>query len=141
MHETLKQQLRRHEGVRHTVYQDSVGIWTCGCGRNMQDKGLSDDEIDYLLDNDIDQCVDDLAFNYPWYVHLNRVRQNAMIDMRFNLGSAGFANFRKMIAALEREDYETAAMEMMDSKWSIQVGSRANELAEMVRTGEPLTFV
>lgn len=140
MSETLKAMLVRHEGVRSKVYFDSVGVPTIGVGRNLQGKGLSDREIDDMLDNDITDCQHDLYSTYRWFHEINLVRRNAMIDMRFNLGSAGFANFKKMIAAMEVEDYYTAAHEMMNSKWAIQVGHRANELSEMVRTGEPLNL-
>ena len=53
----LIDQLRIHEGVEKTVYNDSEGIPTIGVGRNLRDRGLSDDEIDYLLSNDIDIVV------------------------------------------------------------------------------------
>ena len=37
---------------------------------------------------------------------------------------------------MAEEDYETAANEFMDSKWSSQVGRRAYEVTQMIRTGE-----
>ena len=46
-------QLRFHEGVRNQVYKDHLGIETIGVGRNLRDRGLSDEEVDYLLSNDI----------------------------------------------------------------------------------------
>ena len=49
----LIEQLRLHEGVEHKPYVDTVGKTTIGVGRNLDDVGLTDDEIDYLLDNDI----------------------------------------------------------------------------------------
>ena len=48
-------QLKVHEGVRDKVYLDTEGIETIGVGRNLKDKGLSEDEIDYLLQNDISE--------------------------------------------------------------------------------------
>jgi len=37
--------------------------------------------------------------------------------------------------ALKQSDYDTAAAELLDSRWSTQVGSRAQELATQIRTG------
>ena len=34
-------QLRRDEGVRFKPYQDTVGKWTIGVGRNLSDKGIN----------------------------------------------------------------------------------------------------
>jgi lysozyme len=48
-----KAQLRVDEAVRAKLYKDSVGKWTIGVGRNLDDVGLRPDEIDYLLDNDV----------------------------------------------------------------------------------------
>jgi lysozyme len=41
-----------------------------------------------------------------------------------------------MLAALEAGDYAQAAVEMMDSRWARQVGSRAEKLKKMMETGE-----
>lgn len=138
--ESLKEMLTRHEGKRSKVYQDSVGVATIGVGRNVDNVGLSDEEIDFMLGNDIQRCSDELQ-GFSWFQKLNFNRQNAMIDMNFNLGLTRFLGFKKMIAALEIEDYEEAAIQMMDSSWSIQVGARANELSGMVRTGKRMDYV
>ena len=77
----LKRMLKRHEGKRHFAYRCSEGKLTIGVGRCIDENGgigLSEEEIDYLLD----------------------------------------------------------ATEFLDSKWHSQVGFRAKELAEMIRTGD-----
>ena len=56
--------------------------------------------------------------------------------MAFNLGVAGLLKFKKMIAALEKRDYDTAAIEMLDSQWAKQVGQRSQELSRQMRTGK-----
>ena len=50
---TLIRLIEDHEGRRSHIYTDTVGKLTIGVGRNLTDRGLSDDEIDYLLANDI----------------------------------------------------------------------------------------
>jgi len=110
-----------------------------GCGRNIDRDGglgLSDDEIDYLLQNDIKRCRDELNNEYTWFKRLDAVRQDAIIDLFFNLGATRFRQFKKAIGYLESDDYIMSAAEFLDSRWSQQVGYRAEEICEMIETGE-----
>jgi len=138
MSEQLREMLKRHEGVRSFVYLCSEGYETIGVGRNIADSGLglSDDEVDYLLDNDIKRVRDELTDEYYWFGALNDARQEAMIDISFNLGQTRLRGFKKALDAMSSEDFDRAADEFMDSKWSEQVGNRAAEVTEMIRTGE-----
>ena len=132
--DNLIKMLRSHEGVRSTVYLDSVGIETIGVGRNLKEVGLSDDEIDYLLVNDINRCKAE-AKTFDWYEDLNTVRREAILNLLFNLGKPRFLGFKKAIAALESNDYEESAAQFWDSRWREQVGKRAEDICHMIRTG------
>ncbi len=135
----LFKQLRTHEGVEKFPYKCTAGYLTIGVGRNIEERGLLDDEIDFLLDNDINIAIDEVAATYDWFFDLSEVRQRVIIDMVFNLGLPRFAQFKNMIAAIEAEDYMQASNEMMDSRWAQQVGLRASRLAEMMETDEDST--
>ena len=137
--ENIIRLLRRHEGVEPYAYKDHLGYITVGVGRCLEKDvgmGLSDDEIDYLLKNDIVRVQEELSEEYDWFADLDQVRQEAMINLSFNLGATRLRGFRNALAAMAEEDYETAANEFMDSKWSSQVGRRAYEVTQMIRTGE-----
>tara|TARA_R100000808_G_scaffold11917_1_gene30134 strand:+ start:1522 stop:1953 length:432 start_codon:yes stop_codon:yes gene_type:complete len=138
MSDQLIETLKRHEGVRSKVYLCSAGYETIGVGRNIAESGLglSDDEIDYLLANDIKRVDAELAYAYPWYSDLDQVRKEAMINLSFNLGQTRLQKFVKALDHMESGTYELAANEFMDSRWSQQVGQRAVEVTEMIRTGE-----
>jgi lysozyme len=130
--------LRRHEGVMPRAYQDTEGVWTIGVGRNINPEnglGLSDDEIDLLLTNDLSRCESEAYDNFQWFADLDEARQDGILNMIFNLGISRFKGFKKAIAAMEEKDYETAHTEFMDSKWSRQVGQRAIEVTNMIRSG------
>ena len=131
----LKATLSVDEGRRAKVYMDSLGIPTVGVGRNLQDKGLSNKEIDYLLENDIAECGADLSKSFPWFVELDEVRQHVLLNMRFQLGPQRFRTFKKLLEAVERKDYAAAADAMRFSKWATQVPVRANRLIEEMRSG------
>lgn len=131
---TLKEQLRRDEGLRLKPYRDTLGILTIGVGRNLDEVGLFADEVDLMLDNDIRSRRASLS-RFPWFTALDEVRQGALINMSF-MGIAQLLAFYKMIAALEVQDYERSAAEMLDSKWAGQVHARADRLAQQMRSGK-----
>ena len=133
----LIEQLKRHEGVSAYCYKDINNLEHIGVGRNISKTGmgLSMEEIEYLLSNDILRCIKELSAEYQWFGSLDEVRQEAIINIFFNLGATRFRGFKKAIAAMEAADYKLAATEFLDSRWSKQVGSRALELTDIIRTG------
>jgi len=139
MSKDLIEMLRRHEGVRSHAYKCSEDMITVGVGRNIDENGglgLSEAEIDYLLENDITRVRQELTDAYFWFPALNEARQDAMIDISFNLGMTRLRGFVKAIEAMSREQFDIAADEFMDSRWSQQVGNRAVEVTEMIRSGD-----
>lgn len=140
MTENLLEMLKRHEGVKSHVYLCSAGYETIGVGRNISKSGmgLSDDEVDYLLENDIERVIKELSSEYPWFNTLDDVRKDAMIDISFNLGATRLRGFKRALAAMEVADYKTAAKEFLDSKWSRDVKGRATELCYMIEMGSYL---
>jgi lysozyme len=131
--------LKRHEGVRSHAYKCSENMITVGVGRNLDENGgigLSDDEIEYLLMNDIERCDAELRAAYDWYEDLKKPRRDAMINLCFNLGLTRLRGFVKALEAMSREQYDVAADEFMDSRWAKQVGDRAVEVTELIRSGE-----
>jgi lysozyme len=133
--ELLRSQLERHEGLRLHPYHDTVGKLTVGYGRNLDDVGITRDEADFMLDNDIEQVELQLE-TVDEYVGLDQVRQTVVANMAYNLGFHGLMQFSRMWKAIGRRDYDSAAREMLDSRWSKQVGNRAVELARIMRIGE-----
>lgn len=138
----LYAQLELHEGRRRKPYHDTVGKLTIGVGRNLSDVGVSDDEIDLMLDNDVARAVGSLAAKLPWFVTLDVVRQRVLIDMTFNMGIDGLLEFRNTLAAVRRGDWRAAAAGMAKSKWARQVGDgpggrldRAERLQQMMSSG------
>jgi len=136
--EKLREMLKRHEGVKSKAYKCPAGYWTIGVGRNIDSDGglgLSDEEVDFLLDNDIIRCIKELQV-FPWFNSLNEARQHAIIDICFNLGLPRLMLFQKANLAMSASNFDLAADEYYDSKWAKQVGNRAIEICEMIRTGE-----
>ena len=59
--------------------------------------------------------------------------QQVIVNMTFNMGRPRLSKFKKFIAGVEAGDWEKAAVEMMDSRWATQVGSRAERLRDRIR--------
>lgn len=137
--------LKRDEGTgpmhagRHLVYSDTRGKLTIGYGHNLSDKGITAAQAERLLHDDVTEVVTALEQRFPWWTHLNEIRQRVLVEMAFNLGLMGLLGFQNTLAAIERGEYQIAAEQLLDSLWAKQVGSRATRLAEMMRRGAPLT--
>ena len=132
---SLKDQLVRDEELRLKPYTDSVGKLTIGVGRNLTDKGISVQEAQGLLANDIADATADLQAKLPWTATLDDVRKGAMLNMTFNMGIGGLLEFHDFLARMQRGDFSGAAGAMLDSLWARQVGPRATRLSMQIQSG------
>jgi lysozyme len=131
----LAVELTSDEGKVKTLYFDSLGVPSIGVGRNLRDRGLSDDEIAYLLKNDIAIVLADLDKNLPWWRLMTEARQRTLANMTFNLGITKLLKFSNTLAYMRSGDYDQAANGMLDSLWAKQVPNRATRLAKIMRAG------
>lgn len=128
-------QLVRHEGFCAKPYRDTVGKSTIGYGRNLDDVGITREEAEHLLMNDIMNAEQAVRRLYHQFDYLSENRKAVLINMAFNLGENRLATFRKMQNYISAEDWKGAAKEMLASKWAQQVGNRAAELANLMERG------
>ena len=134
----LTEQLKRHEGLRLKPYKCTAGKLTIGYGRNIEDCGITEDEATVMLNSDIAKCERQVSQNIKMRPDINDARYDVLVNMTFNMGLTGLLRFKKMLKAVKQGHYSLASVEMLDSKWAKQVPSRANELANQMRTGEYL---
>ena len=128
-------QLKRHEGLELMPYKCTSGKTTIGVGRNLEDIGITEEQAELLLLNDIGRVKQELE-NDQWYMDLDPVRKAVIENMSFNLGYPTLKKFQNMIAHISEGNFELASKEMLNSRWSKQVGQRSIELAEQMRTGQ-----
>jgi len=140
MIDELVRQLRIDEGVRRQAYRDSLGLLTIGVGRLIDPTkpgcGLRDSEIDVLLANDVADRVDALTKALPWFTELDEARQGVLLNMAFQMGTAGLLAFTTTLGLVRAGRYDEAADAMLKSKWATQTPNRAGRLAQQMRTGE-----
>ena len=138
----LVKELILDEGYIYEIYKDHLGYLTFGVGHLVlnTDKEygkevgtpVSEKRILECLNNDVDIVCEELDRNLYWWKELDDNKQRVMVNMCFNLGYPRLSKFKKFLAAMEKHDFETAAIEMMDSKWANQVGLRAERLKKRV---------
>lgn len=144
--DTLRKMMRLNEGVRAKVYKDSLGIPTIGVGFNLMRLDARDrlaklglkyedvllgkvelmpDQIDFLLDEDIAECLTDLKTMFVDFARFPEPVRHVLIDLRFNLGGRGLRGFPNTLSDLRNRQYSAAADRLAKSKWASQVGKRA----------------
>lgn len=133
MSKNAKALIKHHEGYREEVYRDSLGLLTCGWGHLLAEKtSVPKQAAQLFFKADFDRAVRDYdTFGFS----LDPTRRDVILNMLFNLGWVKFKGFKKLIQSLHTKDWQEAATQMEDSKWHHQVGQRAIDLEEMMRTG------
>lgn len=141
------EQIKRHEGLRLEAYLCPAGKLTVGYGHNCESSPVAGVEkpgdrirrkdAENLLASDAARCAEQLSALRPAWRKMNAPRQAVLINMGFNMGITKLMAFKKMWAALERDDFLRASSEMLDSKWAREdVPRRAGELACQMQTGQ-----
>lgn len=131
----MVERCKKHEGFSSKPYKCPAGKLTIGYGRNIEDNGITKDEAEYLLLNDIESARDELLKNYPWASKISYHRRFVLTEMVFNMGIVKFKQFKNMLAACEQGDWNKAAEQALDSAWHKQVGKRAETLAQVLKEG------
>ena len=137
--------LMKHEGVVPQFYYDSKSNLTFGIGHNCRANKLNQLQYDIIASGDFDscmrlafrllefdtlQCEIDLANIFPKFDDFYPERQDALVEMMFQLGYGSFSGFKRMIKAIKQDDWETAYKEAKNSKWYREYESRASEVIE-----------
>lgn len=128
------------EGEVLHEYKDHLGYSTIGVGVLIDARkggGITQEESRYLFRNRLRQRAAQCAERFDWWQAIDEVRRGVIVCMAYQLGTTGVANFKKMCAALRIRDYNTAALEMLDSDWASekQTPARAKRMARIMRSG------
>lgn len=131
------------EGYRERAYHCTEGYPTIGIGTKLGPKGASLDNYTFrcnlraaqaMLEDEVDQIIKALI-RYDWYSNLNCSRKSIIISMCYQMGITGVLKFKNMIAALEREDWQEAHNQALDSRWAKQTPERAKRHADSLLNG------
>lgn len=130
-------QIKQDEGFRARAYVCPAGKLTIGYGRNISETGpgITGSEAEVLLSNDITACDADCRALYPGWDTFSLRRKATLVNLRFQLGGSGLRGFRKMNAAINAGDWETAARELADSALMTQTPNRTSRRVREIEEG------
>ncbi len=138
----LEADIRADEGFKLRAYPDPLSggdPWTIGFGHTGSDVGpdtvWTADQALAALHGDIISVENGIARYLPWWVHLDDVRQDVLVNMGFELGLHGLLAFHNTLSFVEAGNYEQASANMLLSEWAKQVPRRAERLAMQMKTG------
>lgn len=142
----ITQELRADEGVRLRPYDDATGSTihvlptggnlTIGIGRNLSARGLSDKEVDFLLQNDLWLCYQAARQVFPDFDTYSQNRRAALLGLLFNMGPGTFVTFKNTIKSIREQRWADAADNLMLSKWYQQIQpSRRDRIVKQIREG------
>ena len=139
----LREQLKIDEGVKYEVYDDHLGYKTFGIGHLVkatdEEYGasvgtpVSEERVNSVFDKDVETYIDESKKVFGNLEDMPQEAQQVIINMCFNMGAPRLSQFKKFIKAIHDEDWKTASVEMLDSRWASQVGIRANRLSDRIK--------
>lgn len=150
--------LRIDEGLKLSLYKDTEGFWTVGIGhlvtknpslsfaKSELDKmvgrkcngQITKEEAEKLFNQDVDKATQGIIGNAklkPVYDSLDAVRRCALVNMVFQMGVAGTAEFTNSLRMLQQKRWEEAAINLAQSKWYRQTTNRARRVIATFKTG------
>lgn len=148
----VEQYIKSFEGLRLDAYDDAtgklilpghpvIGRLTIGFGHTGPDvypgQTIVRDAAQVLFHNDMATAIKGAVAAVgidPW-MSLTPPRRGALIDMCFEMGERGLDEFQKMLAAVRAGDWDTAAAELMASKYSTEVPARAASNKQLLLSG------
>ena len=141
--EQLREQLKIDEGCVYEIYNDHLGYPTFGIGHLVRESDpengsplgteVSEDRVNEAFDADVEIVLSDCNTLYPDFDDLPEEAQQIIANMMFNLGQPRLSKFVGMKRGVDEKDWNSAADEMVDSRWYRQVGARAERLVNRMR--------
>ena len=130
----LIENIKESEGFVEHVYNDSLGIPTIGYGFAIKDLILDEDIAEEILLRKVKALALRVQNKFDWFNTAPDIIKEVVIEMCYQLGLGGFSKFKKTISYLEKENYQAASVEMLDSKWAKQTPNRAIKLSNIVKS-------
>ena len=132
--EKMREQLVKHEGLRLMPYRCTSDKLTIGVGRNLDDRGISEETAMQMLDEDINIVLSELQKAVPGFSDFDKIIQESLVDLAFNMGTPTLLKFKATLAALKGQHMCIASRELLDSRYARQVGQRAQTIADNIRS-------
>jgi lysozyme len=132
----IKETLKKEEGFEPCVYKDSLDYWTLGYGRLVDKRkggGITEEEADFLLENDINRTDVALHKALPWLVEQPQTIKDALLLMSFQMGVKTLLTFSNTLSLIRQGKYKLAADNALKSLWARQTPDRAARVCDIIR--------
>lgn len=126
----LAERIKKHEGLRLEVYNDTMGYPTIGYGHKLKPgedylkAGITKEQAEQIFAKDFEYHLN-AAKNIPSFSEHPQSIQDALVDMTFNMGPAWYKKWPNTIKKLQAKDYAAVEKEILGSKYATQVKGRA----------------
>lgn len=139
----LLKDIEQAEGFRRVAYKDTRGFWTAGYGHKLADQTkdwtgveFDLDTIQQWLSGDLDNAALQARRSDEWNSLDTDARQNALVELIFNMGLGTWETFTRTRMFLSRQCWAYAAQALLESKWAGEVGkTRSQRLANYILKG------
>lgn len=135
-------QIKRYAIFSRVPMKDAAGMLVVGYERKIGIVGVSEEEADIMLRNDLADVLRAIRRNVFGAPKLSEARLAVVAHLCLLLGVEHVRQLGEFWRAIAANDYETAADEMMLSAWPRFIGEqardkqRALDLLFMMRTGQ-----
>lgn len=131
----------RYVMERATISRGRIKIDSLEVAHRVFPHPLTEHDLELLLTDDLKNVKSEAVrvFGDHWH-QIDTVRQEAIIDILFNLGLPHFLGFVNFIDAVKIQDWKTAASELLLSEAARQNYSRYNHVALVIDTGDEKYF-
>jgi len=85
------------------------------------------------FESDVETTLSECKLLYPDFDDLPEEVKQIIANMMFNMGRPRLSKFKGMKRGVDARDWNSAADEMVDSRWYRQVTKRADRLVERMR--------
>lgn len=134
------------EGCRLGAYKDTLGNWTIGYGHLLKPNKdwtgheITQEEANNLLKKDLENATVDARTLIEWAYLNTPCRQNAVIELVFNLGLNKWRGFALTRLWIQQQNWPKTRDELLNSLWAEEVGPiRSGRIAKYLLTGQYLS--
>ena len=131
---SLIESVKESEGFRSKVYKCTEGYDTIGYGFAIKDLELDEDICHQILVKILDDLIDNANNKFPFLLEIPDEKADIVYEMIYQMGLNGVSKFKKMLKALEDQDFEKASIEMLDSLWAKQTPNRALKMSNKMKS-------
>lgn len=116
------------EGCRLVAYRDSLGYWTIGYGHKLPEGRdwagtvWTQEQADSQLEQDVyKDGIDPAQRLLEWQFLDTDCRQNAVVELCFNMGVGKWRAFVHTRLCIQHRDWQGAHDGLLDSEWAREV--------------------